>query len=127
MKIDRPGSVGLWDTIRFNLSLVPMVYITHRVSGMLLFGGVAFALFLLDMAMTSEAGFDEAKLLLQQTFPKGLMLLLLATLMFHVFVGLKHLLLDLHIGDTVTASRLGSRLVLLLTAASVIILYLKLW
>tara|TARA_B100000242_G_C42859596_1_gene399027 strand:+ start:108 stop:491 length:384 start_codon:yes stop_codon:yes gene_type:complete len=127
MKIDRPGSVGLWDTIRFNLSLVPMVSITHRVSGMLLFGGVAFALFLLDMAMTSEAGFDEAKLLLQQTFPKGLMLLLLATLMFHVFVGLKHLLLDLHIGDTVTASRLGSRLVLLLTAASVIILYLKLW
>ena len=94
---------------------------------MLLFGGVAFALFLLDMAMTSEAGFDEAKLLLQQTFPKGLMLLLLATLMFHVFVGLKHLLLDLHVGDTVTASRLGSRLVLLLTAASVIILYLKLW
>ena len=127
MKIDRPGSVGLWDTIRFNLSLVPMVSITHRVSGMLHFGGVAFALFLLDMAMTSEAGFDEAKLLLQQTFPKGLMLLLLATLMFHVFVGLKHLLLDLHIGDTVTASRLGSRLVLLLTAASVIILYLKLW
>ena len=127
MKIDRPGSVGLWDTIRFNLSLVPMVSITHRVSGMLLFGGVAFALFLLDMAMTSEAGFDEAKLLLQQTFPKGLMLLLLATLMFHVFVGLKHLLLDLHIGDTVTASRLGSRLVLLLTAVSVIILYLKLW
>ena len=127
MKIDRPGSVGLWDTIRFNLSLVPMVSITHRVSGMLLFGGVAFALFLLDMAMTSEAGFDEAKLLLQQTFPKGLMLLLLATLMFHIFVGLKHLLLDLHIGDTVTASRLGSRLVLLLTAASVIILYLKLW
>ena len=127
MKIDRPGSVGLWDTIRFNLSLVPMVSITHRVSGMLLFGGVAFALFLLDMAMTSEAGFDQAKLLLQQTFPKGLMLLLLATLMFHVFVGLKHLLLDLHIGDTVTASRLGSRLVLLLTAASVIILYLKLW
>ena len=127
MKIDRPGSVGLWDTIRFNLSLVPMVSITHRVSGMLLFGGVAFALFLLDMAMTSEAGFDEAKLLLQQTFPKGLMLLLLATLMFHVFVGLKHLLVDLHIGDTVTASRLGSRLVLLLTAARVIILYLKLW
>ena len=127
MKIDRPGSVGLWDTIRFNLSLVPMVSITHRVSGMLLFGGVAFALFLLDMAMTSEAGFDEAKLLLQQTFPKSLMLLLLATLMFHVFVGLKHLLLDLHIGDTVTASRLGSKLVLLLTAASVIILYLKLW
>ena len=127
MKTDRPGSVGLWDTIRFNLSLVPMVSITHRVSGMLLFGGVAFALFLLDMAMTSEAGFDEAKLLLQQTFPKGLMLLLLATLMFHVFVGLKHLLLDLHIGDTVTASRLGSRLVLLLTAVSVIILYLRLW
>ena len=127
MKTDRPGSVGLWDTIRFNLSLVPMVSITHRVSGMTLFVGVAFALFLLDMAMTSEAGFDEAKLLLQQTFPKGLMLLLLATLMFHVFVGLKHLLLDLHIGDTVTASRLGSRLVLLLTAASVIILYLKLW
>ena len=127
MKLNRPGSVGLWDTIRFNLSLVPMVSITHRVSGMVLFAGVAFALFLLDKAMASKQGFDYARNLLEQSAPKVLMLLLLATLMFHIFVGLKHLLLDLHIGDTVAASRLGSRLVVLLTLGSVIMLYLRLW
>ena len=104
-----------------------MVSITHRVSGMVLFAGVAFALFLLEKAMASKQEFDDAKHLLEQSAPKVLMLLLLATLMFHIFVGLKHLLLDLHIGDTVAASRLGSRLVLLLTLGSVIVLYLRLW
>ncbi len=127
MKLDRPGSVGLWDTIKFNLSLVPMVSITHRVSGMILFAGVAFALFLLEMAMSSSQGFANAKNILGQGFPKLVMLALLATLMFHIFVGVKHLLLDLHIGDTATASRIGSGLVLVLTSASVVGLSIALW
>ena len=127
MKMDRPGSVGLWETILFNLSLVPMVSISHRVSGMVLFGGVAFALYVLDLAMESSDGFAQAKALLMTPLPKLIMVTLLSLLMFHIFLGIKHLMLDFHIGDTIKASRIGSASVLVLTAMSVGVFYQWLW
>jgi succinate dehydrogenase / fumarate reductase cytochrome b subunit len=127
MKMDRPGSVGLWETILFNLSLVPMVSISHRVSGMVLFGGVAFALYVLDLAMSSRQGFAQAEALLATPVPKLIMLSLLSLLMFHIFLGIKHLMLDFHIGDTIKASRIGSASVLALTVSSVGVFYLWLW
>ena len=127
MKMDRPGSVGLWETILFNLSLVPMVSISHRVSGMVLFGGVAFALYVLDLAMEASDGFAQAKALLMTPLPKLIMVTLLSLLMFHIFLGIKHLMLDFHIGDTIKASRIGSASVLVLTALSVGVFYQWLW
>ena len=127
MKMDRPGSVGLWETILFNLSLVPMVSISHRVSGMILFAGVAFALYILDLALSSSSGFAQAEALLSTPFPKLVMLTLLSLLMFHIFLGIKHLMLDFHIGDTIRASRIGSASVLVLTGLSVGVLYQWLW
>jgi succinate dehydrogenase / fumarate reductase cytochrome b subunit len=127
MKMDRPGSVGLWETILFNLSLVPMVSISHRVSGMVLFGGVAFALYALDLAMSSRDGFAQAQALLATPGPKAIMLSLLSLLTFHIFLGIKHLMLDFHIGDTIKASRIGSASVLVLTAISVGVFYQWLW
>ena len=127
MKMDRPGSVGLWETILFNLSLVPMVSISHRVSGMILFAGVAFALYILDLALSSSNGFEQAEALLSTPLPKVIMLTLLSLLMFHIFLGIKHLMLDFHIGDTIRASRIGSASVLVLTGLSVGVLYQWLW
>ena len=127
MKMDRPGSVGLWETILFNLSLVPMVSISHRVSGMILFGGVAFALYMLDLALSSSDGFAKAEAMLMAPGPKVIMLTLLSLLMFHIFLGIKHLMLDFHIGDTIRASRIGSASVLVLTGLSTGLLYQWLW
>jgi succinate dehydrogenase/fumarate reductase cytochrome b subunit len=47
--------------------------------------------------------------------------------MFHIFLGIKHLMLDFHIGDTIKASKIGSASVLVLTVSSVGVFYLWLW
>ena len=50
MKTDRPVNLNLF---AFSFPLTAIVSITHRITGIILFGGVAFALYVLDMALAS--------------------------------------------------------------------------
>ena len=47
MKTDRPVNLNL---LAFSFPLAAIVSITHRITGVILFVGVAFALYALDMA-----------------------------------------------------------------------------
>ena len=124
MKTDRPVNLNLF---AFSFPLTAIVSITHRITGIILFGGVAFALYVLDMAMASAEGFSKAQVLLAQPLPKLILLALLAFLIFHIFAGLKHLMMDFHLGDSVAAAHKGSIAVILLTLASTAGLGVALW
>ena len=124
MKTDRPVNLNLF---AFSFPLTAIVSITHRITGIILFGGVAFALYVLDMALASAQGFAAAQMLLAQPLPKLILLSLLAFLVFHIFAGLKHLLMDFHLGDSVAASHRGSIIVIFLTLVSTAGLGVALW
>ena len=104
-----------------------MASIAHRLSGMGLFVGFAWLLYLLGLALDSPAGFARAEALLAGTGGKLGLLAVLALLAYHLIAGIRHLLLDLHIGDTLTAARRASWLVFALTAATVLALGAWLW
>ena len=112
MKTDRPVNLNL---LVFSFPLAAIVSITHRITGVVLFVGVAFALYALGLATSSEQGFAEAKVLVAQPLGMFILLGLIATLTFHIIAGLKHLLMDFHVGDTVGAAYLGSIAVIVLT------------
>ncbi len=104
-----------------------MASIAHRLSGMGLFAGFAWLLFLLDLALGSPDGFARAQAVLAGTGGKCALLAVLALLAYHLLAGLRHLLLDMHIGDTFDAARRASWLVFALTAAAVLALWAWLW
>ena len=104
-----------------------MASIAHRISGVLLFFGIAYLLYLLDLALSSEAGFARAQALLVLALPKLVLLGVLAMLAYHLLAGVKHLLLDLHIGDSMAAARRASWAVFALTALGVALLGAWLW
>ena len=112
MKTDRPVNLNL---LVFSFPLAAIVSITHRITGVMLFVGVAFALYALGLATSSEQGFAEAKVLVAQPLGMFILLGLIATLTFHIIAGLKHLLMDFHVGDTVGAAYFGSIAVIVLT------------
>ena len=78
----------------------------------------AFALYLLDMALSSEQGFAEASTLINGTPVKLAVLFLIFALTYHLVAGIKHLLLDFHIGDTFEAAQVGAGIVV---ASSILI------
>lgn len=115
MKTDRPVNLNL---LAFSFPLAALVSITHRITGVILFVGVAFALYALDMATASPEGFAAAQQLISQPLPTFILLGLIAALMFHILAGLKHILMDFHLGDSVVAARRGSAAVIALTVLS---------
>jgi len=114
MKSSRPVSLTL-NPFKFSWPFTALASITHRLTGVGLFAVLLGALYLLQLALSSVAGFAQAKALLEQTWVKSLVLLVLAALVYHIFAGLKHLLLDFHIGDTYAGAKLGAQISIVLS------------
>ena len=124
MKSNRPVHLNIFT---ITLPLAGQVSFTHRVTGIALFVGVAFGLYALDMALSSPAGFAEAAALVQEPFPKFILLGLLFVLTFHIVAGIKHLLLDFHVGDTMQAATAGAIAVIVLSVGITGVLGALLW
>ena len=105
MKTDRPVNLNLFT---ISLPLVGVLSFLHRVTGMALFVGVAFGLYALDLALSSQAGFAEVTALLTQPLPRLIFLGLIFSLVYHIVAGVKHLFMDFHIGDSLEAAQVNA-------------------
>jgi succinate dehydrogenase / fumarate reductase, cytochrome b subunit len=124
MKTDRPINLAL---TKFSFPLAAIASITHRITGVLLFVGIAFLLYLLDQSLTSAQGLENARALLTQPLPKLLLIAVVATLIYHFVAGIKHLFLDFDIGDTIEGGRLAAQLTIGISALSIVIAGAWLW
>ena len=124
MKPERPINLSL---VRFRWPVTAIGSIAHRISGVLLFFGFAYLLYLLDLALSSKAGFAQAGSLLTMALPKLALWAVLALLAYHLLAGVKHLLLDLHVGDNLAAAKRGAWVVFAATGAVVAGLGAWLW
>lgn len=113
------------DLTKFEFPITALASITHRVAGVILFAGIAFLLFGLEKSLSSAAGFDEFLTIMQSPVAKFIAWGLLSGLIYHFVAGIKHLLLDLEIADTLEGSRLAAKLVILVS--SILILLAGVW
>ena len=121
-------NVDLGDLLlRISLPFSAWVSISHRLSGLVLFFGVGLCLYALVLAMESAEGFNAAKELLSRPIPMIITLALIFLLIFHISAGVKHLLLDWHIGDNIVFARYGSMVVVLLAVLITLGIWLVLW
>ncbi len=125
MKTDRPVNINpLTD---YSWPFTALVSIVNRILGMVLFVGVALALYLLDMGISSEEGFAEAAALVQHSIVKFVVLFLIFSLTYHLVAGIKHLLLDFHIGDSFRAAQIGSGIVVTSSILITGVIGMNLW
>ena len=111
MKDTRPVNLDL-TTIKFPLAAITSIL--HRISGIGLFFGVGILLYFLKLSLSSEAGFNRALQLLDSSLIKILMWMILVVVFYHLIAGLKHLLLDIGIGESKEGANTGATIVLLL-------------
>lgn len=116
MSRDRPVSLPL-PQLFAAMPVTAVASILHRMSGIALFVGALYPCYLLDLALGGGDGFARARALLDTALGKFGLWLLLAALGYHLFAGVRHLLLDFHWGDSLAAARAGSYGVLLLSGA----------
>lgn len=124
MKTDRPVNLALY-TIHFPVTAVASI--SHRITGVILMVGIGFGLWILDLALSSEAGFNEAMLVMQGGLAKFILWGLLASVIYHVCAGLKHLLLDMHIADSIESGRIATWAMFVISAVLVVLAGVWVW
>ena len=118
MKDNRPVYLNL-TTIRFPLAAIASIL--HRISGILLFAGLAGLLYLLDLSLESPSGYALVQTILEGSIAKFLLWGVLSALAYHFIAGIKHLLLDLGVGESKSGARTGASLTL---AAAILVITL---
>lgn len=122
MKRQRPVNLDL-RTIHFPLAA--LVSISHRVSGVIIFIAIFGLLYLLDTSLSTEAGFAS----LSALGPIATFLLwgVLAALAFHTVAGVRHLFLDLGMGESREGGPRTALAVFLVSAVLIVLLGIWLW
>ena len=118
----------LWYNLSpLNLPLPGLVSIFHRVSGALLFLGLVWFLFLLDMSLASEAGFARFRAYVGHPLVKLSLLGFLWAYLHHFCAGIRYLFLDLDKGVDLASARLSSWVVLASSLALTAAFGWRLW
>ena len=112
----RPINVGIGDLASFKWPITAVTSIAHRVAGVVLFVGVAFMLFALDISLSGEEGFIGLKEMMVSPLGKFITWGLLSALAYHFVAGIKHLLMDLGVGETLEGGQFASKLTLFFSA-----------
>ena len=124
MKDPRPVSLNLL-TIRFPRTAI--VSILHRISGVLIFLSLPILLCALQCSIQSAESFEHVKTLLSLPLGKLFAWFILSVFLCHILAGLRHLSMDMGIGETLKAARFSAALVLTLTVFSMFGLGFLLW
>ena len=95
------------DLRKINLPVSALISITHRLSGMYVFFiTLPMMLALIYFSTESEDSFNDLSLFLKDyKFILGLIVLSFCILWYHIHSGVRHLLMDVHIGESLIASK----------------------
>jgi succinate dehydrogenase / fumarate reductase cytochrome b subunit len=104
-----------------------LLSIFHRVSGALLFLGLVWFLFLLDMSTSSETGYAHARAYLAHPVVKLALLGFLWAYLHHFCAGIRYLLIDIDQGVRLAAARRSSFVVFAVSLALTVIIGARLW
>ena len=95
------------DLRKINLPVSALISITHRLSGMYVFFiTLPLMLALIYFSTESENSFNDLSLFLKNyKFILGLIVLSFCILWYHILSGVRHLIMDAHIGESLLASK----------------------
>jgi succinate dehydrogenase / fumarate reductase cytochrome b subunit len=107
--------------------LSAIVSIMHRISGFLLFLLLPFILYLLQESIRSEISFAHFQGIASHPVTRLVILAMVWGYMHHFCAGIRHLVMDTHVGLDKDSARKSAVGVLVVTWAVVIVVALKLF
>lgn len=124
MKSKRPVNLKLT-----SLAFPPMAIasILHRVSGVILFAFFPLVLYILRGSLASQNSFHNIHAMLSCPWTRLALWAFGSALIYHGIAGIRHLLSDLDIGDTLPAARWTAFAVMGLSLILIIGLGMLLW
>ncbi len=121
MKSNRPVNLPLDLVLAVNMrSPVAVASILHRISGIVVFLLIPFLLYILQGSLASEESFNAIRdSVFGGIVGRLAVFVTLAGLVYHFFVGLKHLVMDFGVAEELESGRLFAKVVLAIAAAGI--------
>lgn len=112
-----------------SLKFPPMAIasILHRISGILLFLLMPVMLYILSQSLQSQDSFIQINTLLAGAFYKFVLWAFSVSLAYHVLAGIRHLIMDMGLGEHLSTARRTAVLVIVLAGICAILLGIWLW
>jgi succinate dehydrogenase / fumarate reductase cytochrome b subunit len=123
-KKPRPVNLNLFS---FHYPITAIASILHRISGVILFLFVPFLVWALNLTLASPDDFSIVQHTLNLPVIKFLVWIFLSGLLYHLLAGMRHLVMDFGIGESLRGGRFGAWAVTILSVVLAILLGLWLW
>ena len=101
--------------------------ITHRASGVFIFAGMAVLLWAFDASLRGPDSFAQLKECLTSPLAKFVMWAILSGFIYHSLAGIKHLIMDAGIGETMEGGVRGVQLVVLFSVVFIALAGVWIW
>ena len=124
LKDERPVYLNLF---KIRLPIAGVVSLAHRASGVLMFLAMPFIVYLLELSVHSNEGFEQALSILQHPFLIAVQILFVWALAHHLFAGIRFLLIDADVAIEKKPANLASWLVMFLAITVVVIVSFGVW
>jgi succinate dehydrogenase / fumarate reductase cytochrome b subunit len=110
------------------MPLPAVVSILHRASGALLFVvGIPLALYTLQQALASPESWTGVRSTFQAPLAKIMALALAWAFIHHLFAGIRHVLMDAHVGVELADARRSAAVALVLAIVVTLAIAVRLW
>lgn len=117
MQKQRPVNL---DLSTFHFPVTAIVSILHRMSGVLLFFFIPFVIGTLSYSLSSEAHFDLLMGVMSCFWSRLIIWVFASALFYHIVAGIRHLLMDVHLGDSLKGGRFGAWLVAIINTVVIV-------
>ncbi|WP_087016436.1 succinate dehydrogenase cytochrome b556 subunit [Thaumasiovibrio subtropicus] len=126
MKVNKSRPVNLdLQTIRFPITAIASIL--HRISGVIMFVSVAILLWLLGTSLSSPEGFHQAANIMNSFFVKLIIWGILAALLYHMVVGIRHLMMDMGYFEELESGNKSAKVSFIITAVLFVISGVIVW
>jgi len=124
VKDERPVNLDI-STMR--LPITAWASIAHRASGVFIFVGMAVLLWALDASLESPEGFAGLQESLASPLVKLVMWAVVSGLIYHTVAGVKHLVMDMGIGETMEGGVRGVQIVIVVSVVLIVLAGIWIW
>lgn len=124
MKKNRPVNL---DIATIKLPITAYVSILHRISGVFLFAGVAVLLWMLDASLDSQEGFNSIRDAAASPLCQVILWVVLAALAYHTVMGVRHLIMDFGIGESLKGGKTGAWIALVVAIVLIVLAGVWVW
>ena len=124
MNKQRPVNLDL-TTISFPVTAISSIL--HRITGVFLVIGIPVLLWMLATSLSSKEGFSQISQFLATGLGSFVLWAILTAIAFHIIAGVRHLLMDAGIGESLEGGMRGAKIVLVLAVLAAIGLGVWIW